>query len=151
MLGLERAAACFNCRVFESVAKLTHIPRPRPRLEIRERIGWEHTRGIRHTESTEVVFRQEGNVVHAIAQRRQVNWIYVQPEEEIVPELSLADGGGKIGVRSRDDSHIDRERFIPADRLQFLSLQYAEQFCLHGKRNIREFIEEDCSAIGKFQ
>jgi hypothetical protein len=75
--------------------------------------------------------------------------IDVQPKEEVVAERAVADRGGKIGVRGRDDSHIDDLRFAAADRDHFLPFEHAEEFRLHGKRDVAEFVEKDGAAVSQ--
>ncbi len=106
----QRAAARLDRRVFQRVAQFADVPRPRPRLEERERFGRQNARRVRDAELAEEVFGQRRDVVHAVAQRRQVDRVDVQAEEEVVPETALAHCGREVRVRRGDDPHIHRLR-----------------------------------------
>ena len=115
-------------------------------LQERERLGGQNAGRVRDAELAEEVFGQDRDVVHAVAERRQVDRIDVQAEEEVVAEAAVAHLGGEIGVAGRDDADIDRLRLAAADRDDLLPFEHAEQLRLHGQRDVGEFVEEDGAA-----
>ena len=67
---------------------------------------------------------------------------------QVLAECSFADHCGEIAVRGGDDSQIDRNRLHAADGNDRSFLDAAEQFGLHEQRQLADFIEEQCAAIG---
>jgi hypothetical protein len=95
------------------------------------------------------VLGQRRDVVHAVAERREVDRADVQSVEEVVPEFAVSHRGRKIGVCRRHDPHVHRLGFHAADRDHLLAFQHAEQLRLHGQRDVGEFVEEDGAAVGE--
>ena len=54
----------------------------------------------------------------------------------------------EILVGGADDAHVDLDRAMPADPLDHLILQEAQQLDLHRQRQVADFVEEQRAAIG---
>src|SRR5580704_2368341 len=99
----------------------------------------------------EEVVDEHGNVGATIAECRKVYGYDVETEIEVLAEGAAAVGGFEIAVGSGDDAHVDVHFFVAADRTDFLFLENAEEFGLHFQRQLANFVEENCAAIGSLE
>ena len=97
------------------------------------------------------MLRQQGNVLAAFAQGRQANLDHVQAIVKIFAEPSLLHFLGKILVGGGDDADVDLDLLISADAVEAAFLQDAQKIGLQLGRDVADFIEEDCSAVGQFE
>src|SRR5687768_14732761 len=97
------------------------------------------------------MFRDEGDVRPALAQRRHTQGENVEPIEKIFSELAGADSGFEVTVTRGDDSHVDALFSWGAERTNFAFLQCAEQLRLKIEWQLRHLVQEECAAIGKFE
>src|SRR5262249_20004809 len=74
---------------------------------------------------------QEGQVLDALAQGRQLDRDDVQAIEEVLAEPARVDRAGQVDVRRRQDAHVGPQRLGPADALIRAVLEHAEQLRLH--------------------
>jgi hypothetical protein len=58
--------------------------------------------------------------------------------------LEPAVGGG-------DDPHVDIDRAVAANALEFAFLQHAQQFALERERHLADFIEKNSATVGQFE
>ncbi len=84
------------------------------------------------------------------AQRRLVNAQHAQPVIEIRAEAPGLDRAVEIDVRGRDDPHVHRDRFLPAEPLDLALLQEAQQACLAFDRHIADLVEKQRAAVRRF-
>lgn len=56
----------------------------------------------------------------------------------------------EIDVRGRDDPHVDRDRFLPAEPLDLAFLQEAQQARLAFDRHVADFVEKQRAAVRRF-
>ena len=68
---------------------------------------------------------QIGNVLGALAQRRQSQRHHIETEEQILAEQALLDELPQIFVGCRDDAHVGLDRRAAADRGVLALLQHA--------------------------
>ena len=92
-----------------------------------------------------------GNVLQAVAQRRNFDRHDVQPIEEILAEIAFFDAALEIAIGRGDHADIHLLREAAADALEAAFLQHAQQFGLEGGGDFADFIEHERSAVGQFE
>ena len=78
------------------------------------------------------VFGESRDGFPAFAQRRAFDGEGAQAVEYVLPETIGFDVGFEVAIGRGDDAHIHLPRSCVADALDFLLLQHAQQFGLHG-------------------
>ncbi len=97
------------------------------------------------------VVDQQRNVFLMIPQRRQMDVKHIQPEIQILAQLSLPHGMFRILVRGRQHPHIHgRFRFAPQTP-HFAIFQYAQQLGLRRRGHFADFIEQQRPAVGQLE
>ena len=91
---------------------------------------------------------QIGDVLDALAQRRQPQRHDVEAEEQILAEQALLDQHAQILVGGGDDAHIGLDRRAAADGRVFALLQHAQQPRLRLHRHVADLVEEQRAALG---
>ena len=91
---------------------------------------------------------QIGNVLDALAQRRQPQRHDVEPEEQVLAEQALLNQDAQILVGRGDDAHVALDRRAAADGGVFALLQHAQQPRLRLHRHVADFVEEQRAALG---
>src|SRR5439155_14903932 len=91
---------------------------------------------------------QEGNVLPALAQGRQLNRDDFETKEKILTKLAGGAGGLQIVVGGRQQPHIHLDRLVAADAKDFLVLQDAQQLRLKRDGHVADFIEKERAAVG---
>ena len=76
-----------------------------------------------------------------------MNGDYVQPKEQVLPELSLFVCRFQISIGCGDDSHVNLNSMIASHRPHFLLLQHPQKFRLHLERQFTYLVEKDCSTM----
>ena len=84
--------------------------------------------------------------VAALAERLDREPHDIQAEIQVLAETAFADHGGQVAMRGGDDSQIDGDRLDAADRHDGALLNAAQQFGLHGQRQLADFVEEQRAA-----
>src|SRR5262249_57851648 len=87
----------------------------------------------------------------ALAKRWKDDLHDAQAVVEVLAESLLADFLGEVGVRRRDDAHVDRDRLPAADALDLSFLQHTQQLRLDGERGIGDLVEEDRAAARELE
>ena len=82
------------------------------------------------------------DVVASLAQWRNRERNYLQPEVQILAKRSGAHRTLKVVVRRRNDPHVGANDFVPADSLDLLCFDRAEQLGLRIGPKIADFIKE---------
>src|SRR6185437_3177345 len=95
----------------------------------------------------EETVNQHWNVRAALAKRRHIYRNYVQAEEEILAEAAGSIGNFKVTIRSSNHAHFNGNILIATNRPNFLLLEHAQEFGLHFKRQLSDFIQKDRAAI----
>src|SRR6266511_6001987 len=72
----------------------------------------------------------------------------IHPIEEVCAELPLRHQLSERLVGRRQDADVDSNRARTADALERPVLQNAQQFRLHLQRQVTDFVEEQCPAVG---
>src|SRR6201996_1144878 len=68
-----------------------------------------------------------GQILDALAERRQSQRHHVEAEEQVFAEQPLLDQDTQILVRGSDDAHVGLDRSAAADGRVFALLQYAQK------------------------
>ena len=92
-----------------------------------------------------------GNVLGALAQRRQPQRHDVEAEKQVLAEQALLDELAQVLVGRGDDAHVGLDRCAAADRGVFALLQHAQQPGLRLHRHVADFVEEQRAAFGLFE
>ena len=94
--------------------------------------------------------RQRKNLLAPLAQRGNYDFDDVQPEEQVLPEMSLAHRSVEIAIRRRDDAHVGGASAGFPDALELLVLEEPEQLGLDGGRNLTDLVEEKRAPLRGF-
>src|SRR5262249_42035502 len=92
-----------------------------------------------------------GNVLGPVAERRQDDRKDVEAGVEVAAERPGGDPGPERAVRRRHRAHVDFERARPADALEGVLLQHAQQLRLQLDREVANLVEEEGAAIGQLE
>src|SRR5882762_4270997 len=84
-----------------------------------------------------------------VAQRRHEDGEHVESVVEILAELPLGDGLFEIPVGGADQADVDLHRLRPAQALELLFLQDAEQLHLRGQVQLAHLVQEERPAVGQ--
>ena len=142
-----------NARALDDVAQLPDVPVPRSRDE--------HALG-RRRQSDDLLPETRGrlpdercreirNVLTPLAQGGHAQLHHIQPVEQIAPEPAGGGLAAQIAVGRRNDVHVDvrwRDRAHPLD---FAGFEHAQQFGLHGLRQLADLVKEERSAVRDFE
>src|SRR5258706_5348909 len=94
---------------------------------------------------------QQGNVLGALAQRRQFDWENAKAIVKVLTESSLPDLELQVPVRRGDDSDIHSAGAIFAEFFELPLLQHAQQLALQLQRDLADFVEEQGAAVGQLE
>src|SRR5690349_18925230 len=87
--------------------------------------------GSRSTVGVGEFFEERGNeqldVTFSFAKRRKLDLHDIQPEEKILPEGAVTDGGFEVAVRGGNDADVDAAPLRGADRLHLAFLESAQE------------------------
>src|SRR5438034_8251269 len=89
---------------------------------------------------------QRRQVCRPLAERRQPDGDDVQPEVEVLAEAAAAHVGLEVAVGGGDDARVDFDRLAPADALEAVVLEEAEQLALQLGREVAHLVQEDRAA-----
>ena len=95
--------------------------------------------------------RQQGDVLLALPQGRQVNGNYVQTPVEVLPEAAVLHFLREILVCNCDDAHIDFDVVLAADTPKSLFLNNPQELHLQAKGRLGDLIEEDRATVGNLE
>ena len=95
--------------------------------------------------------RQRGNVLDALAQRRNRDRKDVETIVEIASERSVFDHALEIAVRRGDDPHVDALGSRAAEAFELALLQNPQQLGLHFERDVTDLVEEQRAAVRQFE
>ncbi len=97
------------------------------------------------------MLHQNGNVVLAIPQRRQVHRDHVQSVEQILPELAVRDTFPQVHVGGRDDPHVDLEGVDAPQPHELPLLNHPQEFRLRFQRHVSDLVEKNRAAVRQFE
>src|SRR3984893_14607909 len=97
------------------------------------------------------VFQQHQNVVLPFAERRNLDWVWVQPVVEVRAKCPVCNGGFQIAIRCRDYADIDLDGLRAADAFEFTFLQHPQECNLSVQRHLADFVQENGSSVRQFK
>src|SRR5262249_25982290 len=92
-----------------------------------------------------VVLHQQRQIVAPLAQRRQLGRKNAQTVEQILAKATARDQRLQVSVRGGEQAHVGLNRLIPAQPLETLLLQRAQELALGERGHVTDLIEEQCS------
>src|SRR5262245_27901425 len=95
--------------------------------------------------------RQYGDVVGAIAQRRDRDWKYRQPEVEILAELLGRHTRPQLLVGRSDDAHVDVQQLGAANAFETPLLEDAKELGLQREREVADLVEEERALMSQLE
>ncbi len=148
----DRAASGHDGRVLDGVPELADIAGPGARASRGEDLFREMAVGSgRQSGLLQEMLGQDGDVVGAVAERRQVDREHAQAKEKVVPKLAGRHELGQRPVGCGDHPDIGRPGLRVADRRDLPVLDGAEELDLERGRNIADLVQKDRAAVGQFE
>src|SRR2546422_10819192 len=92
-----------------------------------------------------------GQIVEALAQRREPELDSAQAIEQVRSEPTLVDELAQGLVRRGDDSNVDVDRPAAAHPLDLALLERAQDLRLHGEGHVADLVEEQRPAAGQLE
>ena len=129
---MNRVAFGENRRPLDAVLQLADVAGPRVREQLLFGCRRERERPLVQlaAEAIDEVSRQGGDVLGALAQRRNHNRKHRQAEKEILAVMAGRDRRFEVAIRRGHDAHVDFERQRAADALELFLLERAEDLRL---------------------
>ncbi len=97
------------------------------------------------------MLREQRDVGHALAQRRQADRHHVEAIEQIFSEGARRDELLQLAVRGRDEPHVDADGLDAADPLELALLEGAQELHLHLDGDLADLVEEERAAGGELE
>ena len=94
---------------------------------------------------------QQGQILFAIAQWRQMNVEHVETVEQVLAQMAIGNGLAGVLVRSSDHPHVHRSFRLAAQPAHFMIFQYAQQLRLRGRRHFADFVQQQRAAVRQFE
>src|SRR5581483_4942737 len=98
--------------------------------------------------AAEEVDSEDRHVVHALAERRDVEQDHVQAIVEVLAQDAFLEGLLQVAVRCRDDADVDRDRRRRAEALDLPLLERAEELRLEARVHLADLVEKEGAAVG---
>ena len=134
------------------VLELAHIAGPRIIADRGERGTGKAARGatVFRGEAPQKKAGKHDRVRRPLAQRRNPHRHLVQPIVQVFAKASLGHHPVEVLIGGADDAYIDLNRAAPADPLDDLVLQKAQQLDLHRQRHVADLVEKQRALMGAF-
>ena len=97
------------------------------------------------------VFCEYANVFRTFPERRNPDPNDIKAIQQIRPEALFRRFDAHVPVCRGHQTHIDLAAERLSNATDLVLLNHAEQLCLRTRRQIRDFVEKECSAIGFFE
>ena len=91
---------------------------------------------------------QQGQVVFALGQGRNVERHHIDPKKQILPEMPQSYLLRQVPVGGGKKTDIDLDRRNPAEMHHLFFLDHPKELHLHGRRHLRDLVEKKGAAIG---
>ena len=95
--------------------------------------------------------REQRDILAAIAKRRYVEPMNVEPEEKIFPKPAGLDRGVQIAIGRRDDAGIDGDGAAAAKPGHGPLLEHSEELGLNRNRQLTDFVEEQRAPLRRLE
>src|SRR5713101_155162 len=137
-------------QALDEVAEFAHIPRPGIAQQNLHRRVADFLAGtpVGRTEFREKVAREGGDVLAAVAQRRNEEGNHIQAIEEVLAESAAGKLQLEVLVGGGDDADVNADRLAGTDRLKALLFEDAQDFGLRAEAHVADFVEEERAAVG---
>src|SRR5579864_9015674 len=118
-----------NHGALQHVTQLAYVSRPVAGLEARQNVSGKlgYLGRVLAVELFEQRLRQYGQIVLALAQRRQRDGENVQPVVQIFAEFTFSDGAVQRRIRGRDHTHVQLYLALPSQTAHAAVLQHAQE------------------------
>ena len=93
-------------------------------------------------------FRQSGQILRTLTQRRHVDADHVETIKQILSELAVLHHLAQIAIGRSDQAHVGATGDRVADALVFAILDEAQQLWLQRQRHIADLVEKQRAAFG---
>ena len=97
----------------------------------------------------EQVAREGLDIFRSLPQRRETNLKAIDSIKQIGSEHAVVNESVQVPVSRGDNSHIDLNLAHAANTEERARLDSAQEFCLQLRRQLRNLVEKQRSAIGK--
>ena len=94
---------------------------------------------------------QQQHVVATFAQRWNGDGVHRQAVVQVGAEAAVAHMLTQTAVGGGDDPHVHPPGAVGTQALDLAVLQGAQQFGLHGQRQLAHLVKEQCAAFGRFK
>ena len=91
---------------------------------------------------------QEGDILDALPQARHRQLNDIEPIVQVLPEMPARHEFVQVLVGRAQDAHIHLDFSLDADRADGFFLNRAQQFHLHGQRQVTDLVEKQRAAVG---
>src|SRR5262249_6344160 len=137
----------------DDVLQLPHIARPGVIHQQLQGVGADSNARLAHApaEVVQEVPDQVGDVLAALAQRRDVDREHVGREEEVGPDPALAACGRQVLVGGRDHAYVHGNDFATADALDGAFLERPQEQYLRLGRQLADFVQKERPAVGQLK
>ena len=151
--GRDRLAGHHDHQALDDVAQLADVARPAIALKAGRRARIEPLRptAVFARELGHEMLGQQRDVAWPVAQRRHGDRDDVQPEVEVLAESRGADLGRQILVGRGQHAHVHPHACCPADRLDDLLLQRAQDLGLRLQAHVADLVEKQRAAVGELE
>src|SRR5690349_6486275 len=85
---------------------------------------------------------EEDDIFAALSQWRHFDRKDREPEEQVTTELAVVDCRFQVFVRRSHHTYVNNDRRTSTDTVHNLLLDRAQQFSLHGQRQLSNFVEK---------
>src|SRR3954470_5867824 len=97
------------------------------------------------------MLNQQGHVLAASAQRRQVEGDHVQTVKKVLAEAAILYCLLQVDVSSGEDANVNLDLLDAAEVHEFFVLQHAQDLRLRLHAHGADLVEEDGAAVGDFE
>jgi hypothetical protein len=133
----------------DDVAHLADVAGPGVGQHRVHRVGAErHLHAAPAGDVAQEVVGQPGDVLAALAHRRQLDVDHAQAEVQIFAEAAAVDLLAQVAVGRGQDPDVDLDRAIAADPLDLALLEHPQQLRLERDVELADLVEEDRAALG---
>ena len=94
---------------------------------------------------------QRRHILQPRGQARHMDWKYPQPVVEILPEMPRGHRCCEIPIGRCDHTHVHRPHGSRSNRHDLAVFEHTQEFHLHFRRRVSDFVEEDRATIGQFE
>jgi hypothetical protein len=135
---------------FDHVAELADIAGPGVALQLFDCLGLEglDLPAVLIGHLSGEMRDQRGNVLGALAERRQQQGEDVDPMIEILPERAFLDELIEVAMSGHDDADVDRDGAVATHTLDLPLLEHAQELGLHDHGHVADFVEEEGAVVG---